>query len=900
MGKKRLLAVLAAAVCTCAVGAQAANPPDASAILEQARNAQEAVLFETGFEEAEPPAIQQWYGGQVPGKVSFLGVTDEESHSGGHSAKMAIHFEAGRWPSAYFRIPVAIPRWSDIRARFHVKMKAPEKTWSFNGMSVGLAGGTDGNVMQGRKAGEDNGWEVWEVTATKTSAIEEYVTGVAIMFQLPDNSPPSDVTIYLDDVKVTGKLPPDFQKTWAQVYRYFTVDQERETRTRGARRLAGMKRRIAELKARHREGKLPAGASGLLAERYASIQAKIKGDLASAEPMMEAVEKSLADSQTPFRGNLNAPERILSHLGLYVEACREYPGYAAQHGKQDIITFALEPTQSYAILPGGPQGHNEEQSYYIWGAKGGFENPQLLPQEEVIAAAPARGLAAFGCRGTFVPMSFAILCERDLADVMVTASDLRSESGVIPAEAIDIRIVAPWYRPMLGKARLMNEMLLHDPAFVTPSPEKQENAFKDALLGSDSAVLLPASILAGTLRQYFVTVKVPADASAGTYRGRLAIRAAQREAVELAAEVEVLPFDLEPTPYAYSFYYRIYLGDEEAARTAADKFQVIKTAAQMEADLVDMAEHGCNTLNLYVGQPEKKEGGWDFSRLDACLAMAKRAGLVRSPFVWLAHGQYFEPHPREGAPKTTEEVVARLSEFAPVVNAFCDEKGYPRPALYGHDEASGEALMKLREGYSAVNRAGGLVAVACGATYFDEIGDALSLPIVYSGAMSAQGERSIRASQKLGYEAWIYGCPQVDCPAAPSVFRRRYGLAMWRNGEQGAAPWEYQGTPRPNAGGPRHGYDNVFSDPLYCMALPTWEGKPIDTIAYEAFREGVYDARYLATLQKHLAKAKEAGRAGDVVAEIEKWLATFSVNDDLTRVRRKLADAIVALSEATP
>ena len=49
----------------------------------------------------------------------------------------------------------------------------------------------------------------------------------------------------------------------------------------------------------------------------------------------------------------------------------------------------------------------------------------------------------------------------------------------------------------------------------------------------------------------------------------------------------------------------------------------------------------------------------------------------------------------------------------------------------------------------------------------------------------------------------------------------------------------------------------------------------------DAFREGIYDTRYMATLEKHLKEAKQSNMVPDLVAKIEKWLEAFSVNDYL-------------------
>lgn len=122
---------------------------------------------------------------------------------------------------------------------------------------------------------------------------------------------------------------------------------------------------------------------------------------------------------------------------------------------------------------------------------------------------------------------------------------------------------------------------------------------------------------------------------------------------------------------------------------------------------------------------------------------------------------------------------------------------------------------------------------------------------------------------------------------------------MWRNGENGAAPWEYQGVPHTRPDGVTLAYNNIFTEPTYCMAYPTWNGKPIDTIIYEAFREGIYDTRYMATLQKYYVMATEQKLAPQTTARVERWLAMFSVNDDLQQVRRQMATFIVTLMRDT-
>jgi len=878
----------------------AADAPNPGAIWEEAKTSPQRVLYQTDFEDNQAIKMQHYYAGKVPSKVVFSGVTDEVSHSGKHAYKMQVKFEAGRWGHAYFKLPFDIPQWSDLHAKFYVKIDSLPKTRSFHGFVGAQASqGITHNNIDGEKKGEDSGWELWEVTATKTSDVGDYVMGIGLRMQLPDHSPATTVTIYLDDVEVGGKLPSNYKEKWAQAYRYFTVDREIIMRKQGVHRYRDMAAWLSRLTKQYQKRSLPAGASASIKQRYEAMANRIETDLAAVAPMVKKIKANLDNTKIKFTADLDQPERLLSHLGMWIKAMRSYANYAKQYGDDDIMTFAVEPTRSYAILPDGPEAHNWETSHYSWSGRG-FEHPQIMTQSKAIAAMPSRTIESFGCPDTAVPLSFALTSEKPLKDLTVKVGDLRLGDKAIKAEHIDVRVVAPWYRPMgrNGKTlpELKNEMLLHDPDFVVPAKDKVENIYKDAKFGSDAITLKPVTIQAGQVRQFYVTVNIPQSTTAGTYRGKVQVSAGDQTAT-MNIELKVLPFDLEPTPMAYSFFYRSYLRSKEE-KLSQGIHPWYKTQAQMQAELNNMAEHGCNTLNMYDGTPKKVGDGWDFAPLDRVLSMAKTAGLTRSPFTWLGHSIYFVPYTggdRPGVPDTIEKTADMINRFVPAVNTFCKENGYPRPAFFGHDEASGERLMKLRQGYNTVNKAGGLVTVACYPNYFDEIGDALSLPIIYGGGQTGSGATNMKRSHKLGYETWIYNCPTTSMPASASVYRRRFGLMMWRNGEQGVADWEYQGL------GPRDTdpqYNNDFENPIYAMAYPVWEGKPIDTIHFEAFREGVYDTRYMATLEKHLATAKQNGDQPALCARIDQWLTSFSVNDDVNQLRQQMADFITALLAA--
>ncbi|MDP7399889.1 MAG: hypothetical protein QF541_23700, partial [Lentisphaeria bacterium] len=63
----------------------------------------------------------------------------------------------------------------------------------------------------------------------------------------------------------------------------------------------------------------------------------------------------------------------------------------------------------------------------------------------------------------------------------------------------------------------------------------------------------------------------------------------------------------------------------------------------------------------------------------------------------------------------------------------------------------------------------------------------------------------------------------------------------------------------------------------------------LDTLSWEGYREGYDDARYLATLQAALARAKAAGRHQTLVARTQRWLDNLTVKADLDAWRLEMA-----------
>jgi hypothetical protein len=875
------------------------DPPNSAAIFEQARISQHRVLFKQDFEGPVPEDYMRlWYVHPTAQcKMIFAGITEEQAFTGKRSYKVQIEFQPTGVPKAYIRTRLQIPIWSALKLNWRIKTETSPKVSAIHGshgFSNGIAGGTDGNVSggTGAKVSEENGWELWQASELFGGLnVEEYASGLSLYLQLGPISEVTVVTFYIDDITIKGKLQSDWEKQWADVYRYYTVYADRDRRSTADSRLTDVKAWQAELQKRYSALSAPEGAPVLLLEQYNVTVAKVKESLDKAAPLAAAVEKGLADKDASFTANIHSAELPLMEARYYMDVAEAYLSYARNNRQPDYLTFTLDVTQSYPILPGGPNAHREELSYYGWGAVVDFENHQLLPNTNPVPAKPSRSLTGFGCRGIYVPYSFALRSGKEMQDIVFTVSDLKSGKNRIPASQADIRVASALYLPWGESSRLLNAILLHDPEFVVPISKEEGNKFKDIKYGSDADKLQPVTIPAGTTRQFYLLVKVPDKATTGMYEGTVTGRADDGTVVTWSLALEVLPFDLEPTPYAYSAFCRSWVRGEEQKKSQGIHGWY-KTHAQMEAEYINMGQHGLNTLNLYDGTVVRADdeklrtaypepvpaNAWNFSELDIRLAAAKRAGLTRTPFVWLGHGVGFGG---------SDDDVKFINQYVPAINQFCRSKGYPLPAYFGPDEAHGERLIGLKRGYEAVNKAGGIATSACYSDYFNALGTAMTLPILFGGVSSPSTEKIVRATQAAGSEVWIYNTPASNMLASPSVYRRRYGLSMWKNGENGATPWAY---------GDMETYNLAkLGRTAFCFTFPTWNGKPIDTIIYEAYREGIYDTRYMATLEKYLNQAKKNNTTPQLVSVIEKWLANFSVHEDLGKVRRQMADYTIKL-----
>ena len=492
------------------------------------------------------------------------------------------------------------------------------------------------------------------------------------------------------------------------------------------------------------------------------------------------------------------------------------------------------------------------------------------------------------CAGEYESATFSIYAVRDLRDVVLSISDLRSGARSLDGSCIDPYAVKCWYQAGrgigdLGQRLLTPELLLKDDTLVRVDYEEQRNFVRAApgsdlyldVSGPDSSHLAdlqprdadelqPVDIPARSLKQFWLTAHLPAEAAPGTYEGTITVSAAEGLATELPVRVRVLPFALAEPALEYSIYYRGRLtADGQGSITSEGK-----SPEQFAAEMRDLVAHGVTNPTIYQGFDERL--------LSQVFDLREAAGMRGRRVYSLGVGT--------GAPQT-EEALAELRTGVQTWLDFIRARGYEELCVYGIDEASGDRLRAERQAFQAVHEVGAKVFVACYRDYFDVVGDLLDVP-VWSGAPDA--EEAAKA-HGVGHRILNYGHPQCGVEE-PETYRRNFGLLLWQAGYDGAMDYAYQ-----------HSFTHIWNDfdnasyRDHTMAYPTVNGV-VGTVEWEGFREAVDDVRYMTTLLEAIEAAESAGADGAREARrAEAWVGAIDPQGDLDLLRREIIARILAL-----
>jgi hypothetical protein len=472
-------------------------------------------------------------------------------------------------------------------------------------------------------------------------------------------------------------------------------------------------------------------------------------------------------------------------------------------------------------------------------------------------------LSADAFAGEYGPTNVALVPLEDLGKVTVTAGDLAGEGGTIPAAAMGIGYVS--YR--INRVTMEGSVHTIAPRFVMPM----------------NAVDMPKDIV----RQFWLTVRTPADAKAGLYKGKVTIKAEKGGTADLPVELRIRKgtlddVDIPAGPWGLEVPY-------------LDNLTCLKK----------LREYG---FTDFSSGPQVRYSGFkggvpqlDFAKADNLMATAKELGFKGVVFYsTLVYG--YNPYFKDDAAMKA----AGFKDYAEFVKALyepiqkhAEEKGWIPYFINLGDEPAGDDVNRAADNCEAYRK-----AFPKGPPYF-------SFATSYEGSDAKSPHsrlcKAVEVPNLNGHdEAAIRILHDAACQWAfyNGGNRWTFGDYMYKAARQFGMKFRISWHWNCTAGDPFYALDCREDDYAWCQSSP--DGKIITCLdLFERKREGLGDYRRLLTLER-LAKEKAgapAAAAGEKL--IADRMAGFKLGQrdhdavfgiaDWDAFRAKVNDAIEAL-----
>jgi len=508
-------------------------------------------------------------------------------------------------------------------------------------------------------------------------------------------------------------------------------------------------------------------------------------------------------------------EKVVNGKTVLVIAGKEWP--VTDKPETVFITTAPSPSE-------------KKQGYIIYHHRASdevFEN-----------SAPRRGertdtLETIVTRGEKRHVQFAIYALKDLGNVRADVADLVSAAGIrISKDAMDVRVVKSVYRrARAGHCHRVPHLLIKP---------------KDA----------PAVTRSRT-QQFWITIAVPKDTAAGTYRGKIKVTAEKGGEGELELIVHVPDFTLVEPMWWGMYYYSGWNGN------------ITKRVFQ------DMLDHGMTGILYCDGKREPLMKKVDdkvelsFPNADRCMPVLKELGfrdviyyprlLSNKLIILFGMEKDFKPHKYYGTKNVLYKADRYPTALKPVlrdvfrqIDAHAKEAGWPYPLIYYpvdephyKDAVMEWALVEMPTLKDALPSA----RIFCTAYWLNVIKkldpwlDITAVKLRYL-AVEETNKAIMTATGGKAIDVWgiFWFTPTDDYQS----MRTKAGLLPEKTGAEGMTLWTYYG-PYDH----KDDYDELRGS-KYKYAAPSYlapDGTLLTTVPWEAIREGINDSRYARTVR---------------------------------------------------
>ncbi|HEX2973693.1 MAG TPA: glycoside hydrolase domain-containing protein, partial [Tepidisphaeraceae bacterium] len=476
--------------------------------------------------------------------------------------------------------------------------------------------------------------------------------------------------------------------------------------------------------------------------------------------------------------------------------------------------------------------------------------------------------------GEYEPITLGVLPLKDLGQVTAKVSDLSGPAGTIPASAIDVGYVS--YR--LSRVSMDGAVYTIAPRLIMPL----------------NTVAMPKDIA----RRFWLTIKVPAEAKPGLYKGTVSIDAEKGVPAAVPIELRVRagtldPIDMPAGPWGCDIPVPWPGPEANAPRQEL----ILKSLRKMR-------EYG---FTAFSGFPNIRYQGFkngqpalDFAQADAEMRLAKQLGF-QAVVAYGAGISGIDAYHQD----TAQMTAAGFKDYSEFVKAIytavqkhADQQGWI-PVYYNLcDEPQGDDALVAAENAAAYRK-----AFPKGPPYF-------------TGATSFTGNNSSDPHFRLARTFHVADWNLHDEPAVNLIRQAGSDWAFYNGGNRWTfGPYMYKAVQQFNmkfrlswhwnavAGDPYYALDCREDDYAWCNCTP--DGRLVPSIEFEQLREGLDDYRRLLTLARLAKQNPDTPAAQAAQKLLQDRLGAFKLGqrdpapilgpDGWSGFRQQVNDALEAL-----
>lgn len=582
-----------------------------------------------------------------------------------------------------------------------------------------------------------------------------------------------------------------------------------------------------------------AAANGLALDVTTSRQTTLVVDDIAWVTLDTAGQGTASTPVTDFeQGNVGAwnPVGTAEETGAVKYGVETQPGLV--HGGRVSFRLTVTPpdlSRQASLFSAQESMNASGKPYLVWLPASLFA--RVLPNSLPAAVGTSSEVTLQACPEQTQAGTFCVYSSTDLKNVVVSLpQDLQGIGHVIPKTDVEVHVVKVWTQSGSGPLR--------DPDTAGPAPELLVKDDRPSLSGLAPDVRLtgPAvcDIAADTSKQFWLTISVPRNTPHGSYIGRLAVSSRDLPApFTVRVVLNVLPLRLLSPAKQYGIDLRSRLDPAPQTLPSSDGHDLVTDFVSkdtLDQQLADIYAHGFTIASLY----DSPVALWD------ALTEYRNYGL----------GTPYNLYKGDGDPKTLEK--QRGDHNAPALTYYCD----PEPT------AAALTRMTPLNKYGIPN-----------ATYIPRQADydalsATSDIVVYNRDSEYPQQLLRNKGQRVSMtrDWWYWPATNSD----PKINRVDSGYLLWKSNLYGAFLPDYQtafGTDPYDETSAGASPSKAAFRPLM-LTYPVKDGV-LDTLQWEACREGVNDVRYLTTMYAAMRECKDAHIAKPLVEEAETYVKTF-------------------------